>query len=61
MTSRAARARCYQPFEGIVNNLERRYQETQSDERARGAGGVHERVPLPRRVRAAGCGASRWP
>ena len=30
----------YQPFEGVVNNLERRYRETQSDSVQAGAGGA---------------------
>ena len=37
----------HQAFEGICNNLERRYKETQSDAMRRGAGGLHERVSLP--------------
>ena len=37
----------YQPFEGVVNNLERRYQETQSDAMQAGDRGVHVPVPLP--------------
>lgn len=49
----------YQPFEGIVNNLERRYQETQSESvRAELEECMSE--SLAPRVRAAGCGASRW-
>ena len=54
------RGTLYQPFEGIANNLERRYQETQSDASKRGARGVHGRVPLPGAVRAAVCGRRRW-
>ena len=42
MTSPGGKGVLYQPFEGMANNLERRYQETQSDASKRGDRGVHE-------------------
>ena len=40
MTSPRGKGVLKQPFEGICNNIERRYQETQSDASRRGAGGA---------------------
>ena len=37
----------YQAFEGICNNLERRYQETQSDASKKELEELHDPVPLP--------------
>ncbi len=50
-----------QAFEGVVNNLERRYRETQSRRHAPGAGGVHElSAPAPTAA-ASACGRRPWP
>ena len=52
----------HQPFEGICNNLERRYQETQSDGHAAGAGGdCMSRVPLPGLPGPAAAEGVLWP
>lgn len=50
----------YQAFEGICNNLERRYQETQSDASKKEIEGLM--TPCPARpARVSVCGRRRWP
>lgn len=56
----------YQPFEGVANNLERRYQETQSDASKREIEEFMSQCPCPacqgRRLKPGGAGGDGgWP
>ena len=42
-----------QPFEGLVNSIERRYRDNAEPEYARGVRAVPRRIPLPRLRREA--------